>query len=127
MTGALIPPYLRPSPVARWLHGLGKPLVWSFWRLVDCSSTFSAGLGTRIANGKNLVPSRPVDIDCFGESTMVPRPELYRLIRQGRIAAHRTEIAALHPRWHRPAGRRHARVNCVVFGTGWKCDYSFPF
>ena len=40
------------------------------------------------------MPSQPVDIDCFGESTMVPRPELYKLIRRGRIAAHRTEIAA---------------------------------
>ena len=35
MTGALIPSYQRPSPVARLLHGLGKPLPWIFWRLVE--------------------------------------------------------------------------------------------
>src|SRR5262249_34869941 len=35
MTGALIVPYVHPSPVARWVHGLGKPLVWIFWRVVE--------------------------------------------------------------------------------------------
>jgi hypothetical protein len=35
MTAALITPYVRPSPLARWMHGPGKPLVWVFWRLVE--------------------------------------------------------------------------------------------
>ena len=125
MTGALIPPYLRPSPVARWLHGIGKPVVWIFWRLVELLLYFQCRLGTRIANGRNLVPSKPVDIDCFGESTMVPRPELYRMIRQGRIAAHRTEIVTYTPNGITLQDGDTLSVDCVVFGTGWKCDYSF--
>ena len=125
MTGALITPYLRPSPVARWLHGIGKPLVWFFWRLVELLLYLQCRLGTRIANGKNLVPSKPVDIDCFGESTMVPRPELYGLIRQGRIVAHRTEISAFTPDGITLRDGDTLAVDCVVFGTGWKSDYSF--
>jgi cation diffusion facilitator CzcD-associated flavoprotein CzcO len=124
-TGALAPPYVRPTPVVRWLHGLGKPLVWSFWRLVECLLFIQWGLGTRIANGKNLVPSKPVDVDCFGEATMLPRPELYRLIRQGRIVAHRTEIAAFTRDGIALRDGDTLRVNCVVLGTGWNSDYSF--
>src|SRR5262249_61020339 len=88
------PPYLRPAPVVRWLNGIGKPLVWIFWRLVELLLYVQCRLGTKIAKGKNLVPSTPVNIDCFGEATMVPRPALYKSIRHGLIAAHRTEIAA---------------------------------
>jgi cation diffusion facilitator CzcD-associated flavoprotein CzcO len=124
-TGALAPPYVRPTPVVRWLHGLGKPLVWSFWRLVECLLFIQWGLGTRIANGKNLVPPKPVDVDCFGEATMLPRPELYRLIRQGRIVAHRTEIAAFTRDGIALRDGDTLRVNCVVLGTGWNSDYSF--
>jgi len=125
MTGALLTPYPRSSPVARWLHGIGKPLVWIFWRLVELLLYFQCRLGTKIANGKNLVPSKPVDIDCFGESTMVPRPEFYRLIRQGRIAAHRAEIAAFARDGIALQDGDTLAVDCVVFGTGWKSDYSF--
>ena len=125
MTGALIPPYAHPDPVARGLHGIGKPLVWIFWRLVELLLYVQLRLGTKIANGKNLVPSKPVDIDCFGESTMSPRPGLYNLIRQGRITAHRTEIASFT---HDGVALRDGdtlTVDRVVFGTGWKSDYGY--
>ncbi len=125
LTGALITPYPRSSPVARWLHGIGKPLVWVFWRLVELLLYFQCRLGTKIANGKNLVPPKPVDIDCFGESTMVPRPELYRMIRQGRIAAHRAEIVAFTRDGITLQDGDTLAVDCVVFGTGWKSDYRF--
>jgi len=125
LTGALSPPYLRPTPVVRWLNGIGKPLVWIFWRLVELLLYVQCRLGTKIAKGKNLVPSTPVDIDCFGEATMVPRPELYKSIRQGLIAAHRTEIAAFTRDGITLRDGDTLRVDCVVLCTGWKNDYSF--
>ena len=125
MTGAFIPPYVRPDPVARGLHGIGKPLVWIFWRLVELLLYAQLGLGTKIANGKNLVPSKPVDIDCFGESTMSPRPGLYRLIRQGRITAHRTEIATFTHDGIVLRDGDTLTVDRVVFGTGWKSDFGY--
>jgi dimethylaniline monooxygenase (N-oxide forming) len=125
LTGAMIPPYLHPSPIARWLHGVGKPVVWIYWRLVELLLYVQCRLGTEIANGKNLVPPKPVEIDCFGESTMVPRPELYRMIQQGRIKAHRTAIAAYTPDGITLKDGDTLALDCMVFGTGWKCDYGF--
>jgi dimethylaniline monooxygenase (N-oxide forming) len=125
MTGALITPYVHPSPVARWLHRLGKPLVWIFWRAVELLLYVQWRLGTKIAKGENLVPSTRVHIDCFGESTMVPRSELYKSIRSGRIMAHRTEIAAFTRDGVSLRDGDSLAVNCVVFGTGWNCDYGF--
>ena len=125
LTGALSPPYLRPTPVVRWLNGIGKPLVWIFWRLVELLLYVQCRLGTKIAKGKNLVPSTPVNIDCFGEATMVPRPALYKSIRQGLIAAHRTEIAAFTRDGITLRDGDTLRVDCVVLCTGWKNDYSF--
>jgi cation diffusion facilitator CzcD-associated flavoprotein CzcO len=125
LTAALIPPYLRPSPVARLLHGVGWPLVWVYWRLVELLLYTQCRLWTKIAGGKNLTPSTRVEIDCFGESTMVPRPALYGMIRQGRIAAHRTEIETFNPEGLTLRDGDKLAVDCVVFGTGWKSDQSF--
>lgn len=123
MTGALIKPYVTPaSPLVKWLHGVGKPLPWIFWRLVELLLYFQWGLGSKIAHGKNLVPSTPVEVDCFGESTMVPRPDLYRAIRQGRIIAHRSEIAAFTADGITLKDGDQLEVDRVVFGTGWKSD-----
>jgi hypothetical protein len=71
------------------------------------------------------VPSKPVEIGCFGESTMVPRPELYRSIREGRIVAHRTEVEAFTPDGLALRDGDRLEVDCVVFATGWQSDYGF--
>jgi dimethylaniline monooxygenase (N-oxide forming) len=125
LTVALIPPYMRPGPVVRGVHSIGKPLVWIYWRLVELLLRVQFGLGTKIAQGKNLVPPLPVEVDCFGESTMVPRPGFYDLIRAGRIVAHLTEIERFTPDGLTLKDGDSLDVDCVVFGTGWKSDYSF--
>ena len=125
LTAALIPLYLRPSPTARMLHAAGAPLVWIYWRLVELLLYVQCRLWTPIAGGQNLTPTKPVEIDCFGESTMVPRPELYRLIRSGRISAHRTEIAAFTADGLTLKDGQTLNVDRVVFGTGWKSDHGF--
>jgi dimethylaniline monooxygenase (N-oxide forming) len=56
---------------------------------------------------------------------MVPRPELYGLIREGRISAHRTEIERYTPRGVVLNDGEELDVDCVVLATGWKSDYSF--
>ena len=125
LTATLLPPYLHPTPVARWVHGIGKPLVWIFWRLVELLLRVQFRLGMKIAQGKNLVPPRPIEFDCFGESTMVPRPGFIGLIRAGRVVAHRTEIERFTPDGLALKDGDDLDVDCVVFGTGWKSDYSF--
>lgn len=125
LTAALIPPYAHPSAVTRWVHGIGKPLVWIFWRLVEALLRVQFKLGTRIAQGRTLLPSRPVEFDCFGESTMVPRPGFIDMIRAGRIVAHRSEIAQFTPKGLALADGDEIEVDTVVFGTGWTSDYRF--
>ena len=125
LTAALIPPYMRPGPVASWVHGPGKPLVWIFWRLVELLLRVQFRLGTKIAHGKDLIPNRPVEVDCFGESTMVPRPGFIGLIRSGRIAAHRTQIDRFTPDGVVLKDGDRLTVDRVVFGTGWHSDYGF--
>jgi len=125
LTATLIPPYMRPSPVARWVHGPGRPLVWIYWRLVELLLRVQFRLDTRIARGRGLLPKHPVEIDCFGESTMVPRPDLIGLIRAGRIMAHRAEIERFTPAGLALSDGDEIEADCVVFGTGWKTDYAY--
>ena len=125
LTAALIPPYIHPSPVVRWVHSLGKPLVWIYWRLVELLLRVQFGLGKEIAGGKNMVPLRPIEFDCFGESTMVPRPDFMDLIHSGQVVGHRSEIERFTPDGLVLKDGDELLVDCVVFGTGWKSDYGF--
>ena len=125
MTSTLIPPYLHPSPLERAVHGFGGPLVWLWWRLVEILLRLQHGLGRKIENGDDLVPAKPIDIDAFGESTMLPRPELYRAIGQGRIRAHRSSIEAFEPEGPRLANGRQLEIDLLVLGTGWRSEFAF--
>lgn len=125
LTATLITPYMRPGPVVRCVHGLGKPLVWIYWRLVELLLRVQFRLDTKISRDQTLLPKQPVEIDCFGESTMVPRPEFIDLIRSGRIVAHRTEVDRFTEKGLLLRDGDEIAADCVVFGTGWKSDYGF--
>ncbi|MEZ5830769.1 MAG: FAD-dependent oxidoreductase [Dongiaceae bacterium] len=125
LTATLIPPYMRPSPVARWVHGLGRPLAWIFWRLVELLLRVQFRLNTRIARNQTLLPKHPVEIDCFGESTMVPRPDFVGLIHSGRITAHRAGIERFTSAGLALSDGDEIGVDCVVFGTGWKTSHAY--
>ena len=125
MGSAFMPLYQRSTPVERWLHGIGKPLVWVFWRLFELIIRLQCYLGTEIANGKNLVPSAPFEIDTNGEGTIVTPPEFYPLIRNGRVAAHRTEIAHYLPGGVVLQDGTRLAVDCVVLATGWKSNFDY--
>jgi dimethylaniline monooxygenase (N-oxide forming) len=125
LTAALITPYVHASPLVRYVHSLGRPLVWIFWRVVELLLRVQLKLDTRTANGRKLLPTHPVEIDCFGESTMVPRPGFIDLIRSGRITTHLTEIERYTPDGLQLRDGSRIGVDCVVFGTGWKSDYGF--
>lgn len=40
----------------------------------------------------NLVPPFPIELSGFDHTTMLPRPDFYRLVRKGVIKAFRSEI-----------------------------------
>lgn len=125
MMGAFLPLYQRPSPVERWLHGIGKPLVWLLWRTLEIILRLQFRLWTKIANGENMIPPAPFEFDSFGDTSMLPRPEFFPLIRKGRISAHRTEIAGYTPGGVALKDGDELAVDCVVLATGWKGDFGY--
>ena len=70
------------------------------WRAVGLLLYVQWWLGTKIAKGRNLRIDRVV-------------------------SAHRTGIAAFTREGVALEDGDSLAVNCVVFGTGWKCDYGF--
>jgi dimethylaniline monooxygenase (N-oxide forming) len=125
LTSTLIPLYQRPSPVERVVHTAGKPFVWLFWRLVELLLFIQCGLSSHFKTRESMVSSIPIEVDCFGESTMFPRPEFYRLVRKGVINAQRTEIAECTATGVVLENGKRLAVDVIVFGTGWRTDYGF--
>ena len=125
LTGMLIPPYQRRSGYVRAAHSAGKPMVWLFWRLVELLLFIQFRLGSRFGTRVSLTPSSPIETDCFTESTMVPRPELYRLIRRGTIDAYRTEIEGYTSTGIRLKSGVVLDVDVMILATGWRTDYGF--
>ena len=125
LTSALIPPYQRATPLERMIHSLGKPLAWFYWRLVEVLIYFQCRLGSRFGSRVSLVPDKPIEIDAFGESTMLPRPDFYRLARRGVIQLHRTEIDSYSKSGVNLLDGSSLDIDVMVLATGWSTDFGF--
>lgn len=125
LTSTLLPMYYRPSGLERIVHSLGKPLVWLWWRLVELLLIIQCGLWLRLGTRSSLMPTRPVEIDTFGEAVMLPRPEFYHLVRKGVIRPERTEIAEYTATGIGLKNGAHLDADVVVLATGWETDYGF--
>lgn len=125
MSSTLIPPYQHATAVEKAVHGVGKPLVWLYWRLVETLLFFQHRMGSRFGTRVNLVPEKPIEIDAFGESTMVPRGAFYRLARRDVIDLHRTTIERYTDSGVDLADGTSLNLDAVVLATGWQTDFSF--
>jgi cation diffusion facilitator CzcD-associated flavoprotein CzcO len=125
LTITLLPLYQRPTRLERVVHTVGLPLVWIFWRLVELLLMVQCRLGSRFGTRESLLPAKPVEVDAFGESTMLPRPEFYRWARNGRIDVRCSEIAEYTPEGVALKNGRKLEADVVILGTGWETDYGF--
>ncbi len=125
LCSALYPQYKTPSRLERALHRFGKPVVWSYWRLVETLLRFQFRLGSRFGTRESLVPDEPMEIDTFGEASMVLQSDLFRLVRQGRISFHKGEISNYTASGVKLADGSEIDVDVLVLATGWRCDHSF--
>ena len=125
LNSTLIPPYQSLTPVEKWVHGLGKPLVWLYWRLVELLLYFQCQLGSRFGKRVSLVPKTPIEIDAFGESTMIPKGAFFKLARNGDIKLHRTTIDQYTPTGLRLTDANQLDLDLVIMATGWTTDFSF--
>ena len=125
LTSTLIPMYLHPTSLERWVHTLGRPLIWFWWRLVELLLRFQCRLGSKFGTRVDLMPDEPVEIGSFGEPTMLPRPQFFRLIRKGAIQPRRSGVRGFgSSEVILDSGDRIA-ADLVVLATGWKTDYAF--
>ncbi len=125
LASTLIPLYQRPSTLEKAVHSLAKPLVWFYWRLVEALLFFQFRLGSRFGTRVSLVSDIPIEIDAFDESTMLPRPEFYRLIRNGAINAQRTGIARYTPGGVGLENGVELDIDIMILATGWRTDFGF--
>jgi dimethylaniline monooxygenase (N-oxide forming) len=125
LTSALIPLHQRPTPLERVVHGLGKPLVWLWWRIVELLLIIQCRLWSRFGTRESMVPSTPIEVGAFSEATMLPRPEFYRLARSGKINPQRTEVAEYTATGLALKNGRNVDIDLMILGTGWKTDYRF--
>ncbi|MFQ6030659.1 MAG: flavin-containing monooxygenase [Dehalococcoidia bacterium] len=125
LTSALIPPYYRPSGLTKAVQILASPLLWLWWRIVEGLLMAQCSLWSRFGTRPSLVPKTPVEIDVFGEATMVPRPAFFKLIRKGVIQPQRTEIAKYTPKGVSLKNGEQLDLDVVIMATGWETDYSF--
>lgn len=125
LTATLIPLYYRTSTLERWVHGLGKPLVWAWWRIVEGLLIAQYGLGSRGGTRLSLIPHERIEFDAFGETAMLPRPEFYPAVRAGRITPLLAEIATLTAAGAELRDGRSRDFDTLVLATGWEADHSF--
>lgn len=125
MSSTLIPPYQYKTATEKIIHGLGRPLVWFYWRLVETLLYFQCQLGSRFGSRVGLAPDKPIEIDAFGESTMIPKAAFYKRARKGDINLHKTTVEKYTPTGVKLADGTSIDLDLVILATGWKTDYSF--
>ena len=125
LCSTLIPPYQKMTSVEKVVHNIGKPMAWFYWRIVEALFYFQCRLGSNLGSRVSLVPRLPVEIDAFGESTQVPKPEFFSLARSGDIELHRTTIEKYTTNGLQLSNGESFDVDVVILATGWQTDFSF--
>lgn len=125
LSSTLVPLYYQPNPLQRAVHGIGRPLVWLWWRIVERLLMAQYGLSSRGGIRPNLVPDHPIEVDGFGEAVMLPRPSFYPALRAGAIEPVQGSIANFEDHAVRLDDGRLIEADIVVLATGWESDYGF--
>jgi dimethylaniline monooxygenase (N-oxide forming) len=125
LSSTLIPPYQNTTAVERAVHGIGKPLAWFYWRIVETLFYFQCQLGSRFGTRVSLVPRLPVEIDAFGESTQIPKSDFFRIARTGGIDLHKAGIEKFTANGLRLTNGETLDLDTVILATGWETDFSF--
>ncbi len=116
---SLLPLYQRPGKRIKALHKACPWLVSGFWRLTESIIKFQYPL-----KACGVLPSERIEIDIFNLD-FLPRKEVYQLMKQGIIKTQRTQIKAFTITGIELENGSHLDCDVVIFGTGYKSNYSF--
>jgi dimethylaniline monooxygenase (N-oxide forming) len=119
LVGGFLPLYQRPYKWEENLHKYFPWLVWVFWQFVEVVLRLQYRL-----KECNAIPSHPAKEGVFAQG-FIPRDETYKLMCQGAIKVQRTTIEQFTPDGLVLGNGVHLDSDVVVFGTGWKPNYSF--
>lgn len=108
-----------PTPGERLLHSVGKPFVWSFWRIVEAAMRAQFRLGDA-----GLVPEHPFETQIGCNLSVAPQ-NYYSAVRQGKIVAQQGVVAAYEPGHLVLNDGARIPADVVVYGTGY--TPSLPF
>jgi dimethylaniline monooxygenase (N-oxide forming) len=117
-TAAMLPLYQHPSKIERFLHTYAKALSWGFWRIIEILLRWQFKLKSSVT-----LPATPIELDLFTGDFIVS-PNLYPLIHQGRIKTQQASIKRFTEHGIELSNGTHLDADTVIFGTGWKHDYS---
>ena len=114
-----MPLYQRPSKYAQNLHRYGSWLVSGFWRFVEMLLRIQFPI-----TATDTLPSDRPEKDFFNHA-FLPRKQTYSLMRDGKIQPRRGNIAAYYANGIILEDGERISCDTVIFGTGWKPDFSF--
>jgi dimethylaniline monooxygenase (N-oxide forming) len=103
----------------RVLHGIGRPLVWAFWRMVEGRLRASQGL-----ERCGLVPEDRVE-DFVGCTLSLETDGFFAHVHAGRIQPHRATIARAAPGVVHLDSGEALPAEVLVFGTGFRQGVPF--
>lgn len=119
LVGGLLPLYQRPQNWHKKLHRYCPWLVKGFWRFVEFLLKLQFPL-----KACGVVPSTPPESDFFNQD-FLPRPETYKLIKQGRIECRQSKLLDLDSTGVVLESGNTLPCDTIIFATGWQPDYSW--
>ncbi len=119
LVGGFFPLYQRPKKWEKKLHQFCPWLVKGFWRFVELLLKIQFPL-----KACKVLPSTAPESDFFNQD-FLPRPETYKLMKQGKIECVQTKNLDLDSTGVVLDSGDHLPCDTIIFGTGWKPDYSW--
>lgn len=111
-------PYRQKKGIEKVLHSVGKPLVWSFWRLNELI------LRKQFSLDGNILPLELINKTLSCAANIAP-DNFYEYIKCGKIKLKKAKIARfINDGLELDSGEK-LQADMVVFGTGFHQDITF--
>ncbi|MCJ8280176.1 MAG: hypothetical protein MJK14_09770 [Rivularia sp. ALOHA_DT_140] len=112
-------PYRKRKGIEKLLHSVGKPLVWSFWRLNELILHKQFSL-----DGSNVLPLELINKTLSCAANIAP-DNFYQYVHSGKIKIKKAKIARFISDGLELDSGEKLQADVVVFGTGFHQDITF--
>jgi dimethylaniline monooxygenase (N-oxide forming) len=109
----------KPRGIEKFLHRVGKPLVWAFWRINEMIVRSHFPLARC-----GMLPDIPMNKSLTCTANIAP-DNFYEYIKLGKIQTNKTGIARFTPDGIELTNGKILSADVVIFGTGFTQNLSF--